>query len=76
MVSGTLSSEDLDDLGHPLALAEQDVGVAELPDDLFWLEPLLRHDLPPPGKGSTPTLSLDQPPGEQVSESVKLNLAT
>ena len=33
--------EGLDDLPDLLALAEQHVGVAELPDDLSWLEPLL-----------------------------------
>ena len=42
------------------ALAKQHVGVAERPDDLFWLKALLQHDLPPLENGSTATLPLDQ----------------
>jgi hypothetical protein len=46
---------------HPPA--EQDIGVPELPDDLFWLKALLRHDLPPLEHRSVATLPLDQFPG-------------
>lgn len=40
----------------------QNVGVPQLPDDLFGLEPLPGHDLPPSGNGLTATLPLDQFP--------------
>ena len=32
------------------SMDEHHVGVAELPDDLFWLQPFLGHDLPRAGK--------------------------
>ena len=62
-VGDVADAQDLDDLRELLTLAEQHVGVAELPDDLFWLEPLLAQALPPPEKGSAATLPLDQSPG-------------
>jgi hypothetical protein len=46
--------------------AEQDVSVAELSGDLFWLGPLFRHGLPPLGKGSVAPLPLDQFSGGKV----------
>ncbi len=55
-------AEDLDDLGDLLALPRQHVGQAELPDDLFRLNALLRHALPPSGNESVATLCLDQFP--------------
>ena len=43
-------AQDLDCLGDLLALPQQHASMSELPGDLFWLESLLRHDLPPPEK--------------------------
>ena len=42
---------------------DQDLGRAQRAEDLFWLEALLGHALPPSGKGSITTLPLDQFPG-------------
>ena len=52
------NAESLDDLGDLLALPQQRAGLSELPDDLFRLKALLRHDLSLPRNGwwiSTPS---------------------
>jgi hypothetical protein len=63
VVGDVTDTQGFDDLCKLLPLPEQDIGVAELSDDLFGLEPLLGYDLPPLGKGSIAILPLDQFPG-------------
>jgi hypothetical protein len=59
VVAHLADAEDLDDVGDPLALTEEHLGLTQLGDDLLGAIAFLRRDLPPSSVGK-PYFSLDR----------------